>query len=43
MGKRRNVCVVIAGKTEVKRPFGRPRVRYEDIIKCLKEMECGGM
>jgi len=32
------------GKTEGKRPLGRPRPRWEDDIKMdLQEMECGGM
>ena len=31
-------------KTEVKRPFGRPRRRWEDNIKMdLQEVGCGGM
>jgi len=32
------------GKPEGKRPFGRPRSRWEDNIKMdLQEMGCGGM
>jgi len=32
------------GKTEGKRPLGRPRHRWEDNIKMdLQEVECGGM
>jgi hypothetical protein len=32
------------GKPEGKRPLGRPRLRWEDIIrKYLKEVRCGGM
>jgi len=33
MGKKRSVCRVMVGKPEVKRPFGRPRRRWEDNIK----------
>ena len=32
------------GKPEGKRPLGRPRRRWEDIIKMdLQEVRCGGM
>ena len=32
------------GKPEGKRPFGRPRLRWEDNIKMdLQEVGCGGM
>jgi len=32
------------GKTEIKRPLGRPRRRWEDNIKMyLQEVGCGGM
>ena len=32
------------GKSEGKRPFGRPRYRWEDNIKMdLKEVGCGGI
>ena len=32
------------GKSECKRPLGRPRRRWEDIIKMdLQEVECGDM
>ena len=32
------------GKPEGKRPLGRPRLRWEDIIKMnLQEVECGDM
>ena len=35
---------VLEGKTEGKRPLGRPRRRWEDNIKNdLKEVGCGGM
>ena len=32
------------GKPELKRPLGRPRLRWEDNIKMdLQGVECGGM
>jgi len=33
MGDRRGVFSVLVGKPEGKRPFGRPRRRWEDNIK----------
>ena len=33
MGERRGVYRVLMGKTEGKRPLGRPRRRWEDVIK----------
>jgi len=33
MGERRGVYSVLVGKTEEKRPLGRPRRRWEDNIK----------
>ena len=33
MGKRRGVYKILVGKPEGKRPFGRPRCRWEDNIK----------
>ena len=33
MGERRVVYRVLVGKPEVKRPLGRPRLRWEDNIK----------
>jgi hypothetical protein len=33
MGERRGVYRVLVGKSEGKRPFGRPRRRREDTIK----------
>jgi len=33
MGQRRGVCRVLVVKPEGKRPFGRPRHRWEDNIK----------
>jgi hypothetical protein len=36
--------MVLAGKPEGKRQFGRPRRRWEDNIKIdLQEVECGVM
>jgi len=44
MGERRGVYRVLVGKTERKRPLGRPRHRWEYNIKMdLQEMECGGL
>jgi len=44
MGERRSVYRVLMGKPEGKRPFGRPRLRWEDNIKMdLQEVECEGM
>jgi hypothetical protein len=44
MGDRKGVCSVLVGKSEVKRPLGRPRRRREDNIKMdLQEVVCGGM
>jgi hypothetical protein len=43
-GERRGVCRLLVGKTEGKRPFGRPRRRWEDNITMdLQEVGCGGM
>jgi hypothetical protein len=40
----RGVYRVLVGKTEGKRPLGRPRRRWEDNIKMdLQEVGCGGM
>jgi len=36
---KRGVCGVLMGKTEGKRPHGRPRRRWED----LQEVGCGGV
>jgi hypothetical protein len=33
MGEERKVYKVLVGKTEVKRPLGRPRHRWEDGIR----------
>jgi len=44
MGEGRGVYGVLVGKTEGKRPLGRPRRRWEDNIKMdLQEMGCWGM
>jgi len=42
MGERRGVHRVLVGKSEGKKPFGRPRRRWEDNIKMsLQEVGCG--
>jgi hypothetical protein len=33
IGEERNVCRVLMGKPEGKRPLGRPRLRWEDGIR----------
>jgi len=44
MGERRGVYRVLVGKSEGKRPLGRPRRRWEDNIKIdLQEVGCGDM
>ena len=44
MGEGRGMYRVLEGKPEGKRPFGRPRCRWEDNIKMdFQEKECGGM
>jgi hypothetical protein len=44
MGERRGIYRVLVGKPEGKRPFGRPRRRWEDNIKMdLQEVGCRGM
>jgi hypothetical protein len=41
MGERRGAHRVLAGKPEGKRPFGRPRHRWEGNIKMdLQKVEC---
>jgi hypothetical protein len=41
MGERRGVCWFLVGKSEGKRPLGRPRLRWEDNIKMnLQEVGC---
>jgi hypothetical protein len=41
MGEERGVHMVLVGKPEGKRPFGRPRRRWEDNIK-MDVQEVGG-
>ena len=42
MGARRGVYRVLVGRPEQKRPFGRPRHRWEDNIKMdIQEVGCG--
>jgi hypothetical protein len=44
MGEKRGVYRVLVGKPEGKRPFWRPRRRWEDNIKKdLQEVGCGGV
>jgi len=44
MGERRGVYRILVGKPEGKRPLGRPKHKWEDIIKMdLHEVGCGGM
>jgi len=44
MGGRRGLFMVLVGKPEGKRPFGRPRRRWEGNIKMdLQEVGCEGM
>ena len=43
VGERRGVYRVLVGKTEGKRPLGRPRLRWEDTIKMdLQAVGWGG-
>ena len=43
-GERSGVNRVLVGKSEGKRPLGRPRLSWEDNIKMdLQEVECGGV
>jgi hypothetical protein len=43
MGEERNVYKVLVGKSEGKRPLGRPRRRWEDEIRMdLREIGLGG-
>jgi hypothetical protein len=42
MGEKRGVYKILVGKSEGKRPLGRPRPRWEDNIKMdLQNVECG--
>ena len=44
MGNRRRVYRVLVGRSEVKRPLGRPKRGWEDNITMdIPEMEWGGM
>jgi hypothetical protein len=44
LGEERGVYRVLVGKPEVKRPLGRPRRRWVDIIRMyLQEVGCGYM
>ena len=44
MGERKCVYRVLVGKSEGKRPLGRPRRRWEDNIKMnFQEVGCGGI
>jgi len=44
MEERRGVYRVLVGKSKGKKPFGRPRLRWEDNIKMeLQEVGCTGM
>ena len=43
MGEERGVYGVLVGKLEGRRPLGRPRRRWVDIIMDLQEVGCGYM
>jgi len=44
VGQRRGIHSILVGKSEGRRPFGRPRRRWEYNIKMdLHEVGCGGM
>jgi hypothetical protein len=44
MGEKRDAYRILVGKSEGKRPLGRPRRRWEDNIKMvLREIGWGGM
>jgi hypothetical protein len=44
MGEERKVYKVLVGKSEAKRPLGRPRRRWEDGIRMdLREIGLGGV
>ena len=44
MEEKSGIYRVLAGKSEGKRPIGRPRRKWEDSIKMgLQEVGCGGM
>jgi hypothetical protein len=44
MGEMRDVCRVLMGKPERKKPLGGPRGKWDDNINMdLQEVGCGGM
>jgi hypothetical protein len=44
MGESRSVYRILVGKSERKKPLGKPRHRWEDNIKMdLQDVECGDM
>jgi hypothetical protein len=44
MGEIRGACGILVRRPKGKRPFGRPRRRWEDSIKiALQDVECGDM
>jgi hypothetical protein len=44
MGEERKVYKVLVGKPEGKRPLGRPRCRWEDVVRMdLREIGLGGV
>jgi hypothetical protein len=44
MGEKRNVCRLLVGKPEGKRPLGRPRRKWENNIKAdTVQIGCGGV
>jgi hypothetical protein len=44
IGEKRGVYRILVGKSDGKRPLGRPRRRWEDNIKMdIQEVECGDM
>jgi hypothetical protein len=44
MGQNMNAYRILVGKPEGKRPLGRPRRRWEDIIRMdLRGIRCSGM
>jgi hypothetical protein len=43
-GEKKNVCKILVGKSERKRPLGRPRRSWEDNMKKdLREIGWGGV
>jgi hypothetical protein len=44
MGEERKVYKVLVGKPEGRRPLGRPRRRWEDVVRMdLREIGLGGV